>query len=148
MTRNISSNHMRVKGNCYKATNFIILKFWRQTNDAMTTSFGSNQSLDLCGHKMRTSLGLEPRPLITSSREPYKPGCVVPLRHDVPGTEQVGTHIYVAQIRFLRFLFITCLQTTWVTLLLCDTNLFISELEIKQILQSHNGSHEIRTHTV
>ena len=81
----------------------ILLKFWRQTNDAMTTSFGSNQSLYLCGHKMRTSPGLEPRPLITASRQPYKPGCALPLCYDVPGTEQVGTHIYVAQIRFLRF---------------------------------------------
>ena len=58
---------------------------------------------------MRTSLGLEPRPLITARRQPYKPGCALPLCHDVPGTEQVGTHIYVAQIFDLNFDFIQSL---------------------------------------
>ena len=82
------------------STGFIIFKFWRQTNDVMTASLVSIQSLDLCGHKMRTSLGLEPRPPITASRQPLKPGCALPLCYDAPGREQVGTHIYISTPQF------------------------------------------------
>ena len=90
---------------------FFIIKFWRQTNDAMTTSFRSNERLGLCGHKMRIPLGLEPRLLITASRQPHKPGSALPLCYGTPGREQVGTHIYIRTSKVFTFLFITCLQT-------------------------------------
>ena len=93
------------------STGFIIFKFWRQTNDVMTASFVSIQSLDLCGYKMRTLLGLEPRPPITASRQPLKPGCALPLSYEAPSREQVGTHIYIRTSQVFPCLFITCLQT-------------------------------------
>ena len=56
---------------------------------------------------MRTSLGIEPRPLITASRQPNKPGCALPLCHDAPGREQVETHIYISTPHiFSRFYFL------------------------------------------